>query len=57
MIRNISKDDIPAIKKLMQSEPGFWKQNTRPDVLEIELASARDLSFVWDEGGEIRGRG
>jgi predicted N-acetyltransferase YhbS len=55
MIRKATKDDIPAIKKLMQSEPGFWKQDTRPDVLEIELASAKDLSFVWDQGGEILG--
>ena len=55
MIRKATTSDVPAIKALMKSEPGFWKQDTRPDVLEIELSSAKDLSFVWDEGGEIIG--
>jgi predicted N-acetyltransferase YhbS len=55
MVRKITKDDIPAIKKLIQSEPGFWRQDTRPDVLKIELGSAKDLSFVWVQGGEIIG--
>ena len=40
---------------LMQSEPGFWKQDTRPDVLDIELSSAKDLAFVWEEDGQILG--
>jgi ribosomal protein S18 acetylase RimI-like enzyme len=39
----------------MQSEPGFWKQDTRLDVLDIALASAKDLAFVWDEDGRILG--
>ena len=55
MIRRASEADIPAIKTLMQSEPGFWKQATRTNVLEIELASARDLAFVWEEEGGILG--
>jgi hypothetical protein len=48
MIRKVTIDDIPAVRNLMQSEPGFWKQDTRPDVLDIELSSAKDLSFVWE---------
>jgi GNAT superfamily N-acetyltransferase len=55
MIRKATTDDIPAIKSLMQSEPGFWKQATRSDVLEIELASAKDLAVVWAEAGAILG--
>lgn len=39
----------------MQSEPGFWKQDTRSNVLDIELSSAKDLAFVWEEDGEILG--
>ena len=39
----------------MQSEQGFWKQATRPDVLEIEIASGKDLAIVWEEEGEILG--
>jgi predicted N-acetyltransferase YhbS len=53
MIRQVTEDDIPAIRMLMQSEPGFWKQDTRPDVLDIELSSAKDLAFVWEEDGQI----
>lgn len=55
MIRQATKDDILAIRTLMQSEPGFWKQDTRPDVLDIELSSAKDLAFVWEEGGQVLG--
>jgi predicted N-acetyltransferase YhbS len=55
MIRKAVQDDISAIRSLMQSEPGFWKQDTRSDVLEIELSSARDLAFVWEEWGHILG--
>lgn len=55
MIRKVTKDDIPVIIRLMQSEPGFWKGDTRPNVLDIELSSAGDLSFVWEQGGEILG--
>ncbi len=55
MIRKATKDDIPTIRKLMQSEPGFWRQDTRSNVFDIELSSAKDLAFVWEEDGEILG--
>jgi len=55
MIRQATQDDIPAIRELMQSEPGFWKQDTRPNALDIELSSAKDLAFVWEEGGHVLG--
>jgi len=55
MIREATKADIPAIRVLMGSEPGFWKQATRPEVLEIDLDSAKDLAIVWEESGEILG--
>lgn len=55
MIRQAKKDDIAAIRELMQSEPGVWKHNTRNDALDIELSSAKDLAFVWEEDGQILG--
>jgi predicted N-acetyltransferase YhbS len=55
MIRKVEQNDIPAIKALMQSEPGFWQDVWRPDVLERGLASSGDLSFVWEEDGQVIG--
>ena len=55
MIRQAIQDDAPGIRALMKSEPGFWKQDARPDVLEIEMASGKDLALVWEEEGEILG--
>ena len=55
MIRKATEEDIPVIKQLMQSEPDYWNQDNRPDVLKIALGSAKDLAFVWEEDGRILG--
>ena len=55
MIRHATEKDIPAIGRLMRSEPGFWKCDSRPDALRIALASAGTLAVVWDDGSEILG--
>jgi len=55
MIRIATEADAPKISALMQSEPGFWKQDTRSNVLEIEIAAGKDLALVWEEEGEILG--
>jgi len=55
MIRQATPGDIPGVKSLMQSEPGFWKKDAPSKALEIELASAKGLAVVWEEGGEILG--
>jgi len=55
VIRKAVKDDIPAIRSLMKSEPGFWQENWREDVLERGLEASRGLSFVWEESGQILG--
>lgn len=55
MIRKATEEDIPAIKQLMQSEPGYWNHDSRPDVLKTALGSAKDLAFVWHEDGRILG--
>ncbi|OGP51487.1 MAG: hypothetical protein A2Y79_08210 [Deltaproteobacteria bacterium RBG_13_43_22] len=55
MIRQATSNDIAAIKALMKSEPGFWDDSWRNDVLERGLAAADGLAFVWDEAGQIVG--
>ncbi len=55
MIRMATVHDIPAIRRLMQSVPGFWRDSWRPDVLEHGLRSADGLAFVCEEGGQIAG--
>ncbi|MHC4755566.1 MAG: GNAT family N-acetyltransferase [Planctomycetota bacterium] len=47
--------DIPEIRLLMESEPGFWQESWREDVLERGIDSANCLAFVWEEENEILG--
>ena len=55
VIRQATQNDIPAIRELMRSEPGFWQDTWRDDVIERGLASAGSLAFVWEEAGQILG--
>jgi predicted N-acetyltransferase YhbS len=55
MIRKASREDIPAIRALIQSVPGLWEQGWREDVLERALASASGLALVAEEQGEVVG--
>jgi predicted N-acetyltransferase YhbS len=55
MIRVAEQNDIPAIRAIMKSEPGFWQDSWRADVLERGLAGAAGLAFVCVENGEIIG--
>jgi RimJ/RimL family protein N-acetyltransferase/predicted N-acetyltransferase YhbS len=55
MIRPASKLDLADIRKLMQSEPGFWQESWREDILDRALESAGSLAFVWESGGRILG--
>ena len=57
MIRNANNSDIPAIKKLMKSEPDFWDDSWRDNAIDIGIESSRDLSFVWVENDKILGFG
>ncbi len=55
MIRTATTSDIPHIRSLLKSVPGFWRENWRDDVLERGIRAADGLTFVWDEGGRIVG--
>lgn len=54
-IRVANKQDVPAVKRLMQSVPGFWQAGRRSDVIERGIDSADGLAFVAEVQGEIVG--
>jgi len=55
MIRTATESDIPAIRILMKSVPGFWHADWREDVLERGIRTADGLTFVWVDDLEIIG--
>ena len=55
MIRIATESDIPSIRLLIESVPGFWHEDWRDDVLERGIRAADGLAFVWDEGEETTG--
>lgn len=55
MIRNANNNDIPEIRKLMKSEPDFWDNSWRENVIDIGIESSRDLAFVWVENDKVLG--
>ncbi|MBT8370437.1 MAG: GNAT family N-acetyltransferase [Desulfobacterales bacterium] len=55
MIREATFIDRPAIKKLMQSEEGFWQDSWHDDVIDHGIKSAYKLAFVWEESNQVVG--
>lgn len=55
MIRIAQSADIPAIRALMQGEPGFFQGKSRSDMLDVALASAGALALVCEENGLLIG--
>ncbi|MGD8890194.1 MAG: GNAT family N-acetyltransferase, partial [Desulfobacterales bacterium] len=55
VIRKATNNDSPVIKKLMQSEPGFWKNSWQDNVIDQGIKSANGLAFVRVESGQIFG--
>ncbi|MGW8319305.1 MAG: GNAT family N-acetyltransferase [Candidatus Promineifilaceae bacterium] len=55
MLRQATLNDVPAIKAMMKSEPGFWQEEWRDDALERGLAASGGLAFVWEEAGQLLG--
>jgi ribosomal protein S18 acetylase RimI-like enzyme len=50
MIRRAMPDDVPGIRLLMESVPGFWQSHWSNST--VALAIAGDLAFVEDSGEE-----
>lgn len=55
MLRLATEKDIPGIRALLESVPGFWHSEWRRDVLKRGLDAADGLAFVCEEAGEIVG--
>jgi GNAT superfamily N-acetyltransferase len=55
MIRTANIEDCSRIKVLMQSVPGFWRDDWREDALELAVGNAAGLAFVWEEKNELLG--
>jgi len=55
MIRPAVEADFPAIKALMQSEPGFWQPGWDISTLAQAVRAAGELALVWEENGSILG--
>ena len=55
MIREMRDDDLPAVKALMQSIPGFWRDAWTDEMLIKARSSAGDLALVAEDGGRIVG--
>lgn len=55
MIREATNSDCHKIKKLMQSEPGFWDASWDDDVINQGMKTADGLTFVWEESDQILG--
>jgi len=55
MIREARTEDIPAIRGLMESEPGFWQQGWSNETLARGIDSSGGLAFVWETDNGILG--
>ena len=55
MIRTATENDAPLIRALIESVPGFWHAEWRPDAIERAIRTTDGLAFVWDEQADIAG--
>jgi ribosomal protein S18 acetylase RimI-like enzyme len=55
MIREARHEDIPAIRRLMEAEPGFWQQDWSNETLARGIESAGGMAFIWENSNEIIG--
>jgi predicted N-acetyltransferase YhbS len=55
MIRQAATSDIPGIRTLMQTVPGFWQTWWSDQTIAQALVSANGLAFVWEDNSHILG--
>jgi len=55
MIRQATSNDTVAIRRLMESVPGFWQPQWSDDTLAHAIRAAEGLAFVWCEDAAIYG--
>jgi GNAT superfamily N-acetyltransferase len=55
MIREARREDMPAIRRLMEAEPGFWRQGWSDETLARGIDSAGGMAFVWENSDGVIG--
>src|SRR5512139_1399695 len=55
MIRAATEDDVSLIRTLIESVPGFWHAEWRPDAIERAIRASDELAFVWQEQDQVLG--
>ena len=55
MIREARREDFPAIRLLMEAEPGFWQRDWSEATLAKAIETAGGLALVWEEQASIAG--
>ena len=55
VIRQASQEDLPAIRGLMEAEPGFWQPHWSDATLARAIEAAGDLALVWEDDAGIAG--
>lgn len=55
MIREVRREDLPDIRRLMEAEPGFWQNDWSDATLAKAIETAGDLALVWEEDGRLAG--
>jgi ribosomal protein S18 acetylase RimI-like enzyme len=55
VIREARGEDLPAIRRLMEAEPGFWQRDWSDATLAKGIETAGDLALVWEDDSTIAG--
>ena len=55
MIRQATSKDLPAIRRLMEAEPGFWQDDWSDATLLKGIETAGDLALVWADDTVVVG--
>jgi GNAT superfamily N-acetyltransferase len=55
VIREARHEDVPAIRRLMEAEAGFWQRHWSDATLGKGIDSAGNLAIVWEDDAGILG--
>jgi predicted N-acetyltransferase YhbS len=55
VIRQARSEDLPAIRRLMEAEPGFWQPDWSDTTLRSGIEAAGNLALVWVDDATITG--
>ena len=55
MLRHATASDVPGIRILMETNPGFWQLWWSDKTIEDAIRCAEGLAFVWEVNRQILG--